>query len=368
VINLADENTTEGAGMYVEGNIISDAEKLVRNLAAANVTFTNNLMQLPWTGPGGGNSGADPLLKHIPQLSETHFTTWDQAQVIRDWLSPLPASPTWGTGVNGHGQNGVMPLGAWISGEPTGTNNQTTATLTVGAMRRGHGIPEVGWPNGAGYTHYKWRLDQGAWSAETPTTMLIALNGLANGPHRVEVVGKRDSDSYQDDPIFGLDAVITQSRTWMVDTNYVPPSPASSVRINEVLVSNVTAVPIDGAYPDLIELYNGASVTVDLSGMGLTDDLTETHKFTFASGTGIPSGGYLTVAADHGTGGTLLHTGFALGQSGGSVYLFDKASTGPRLLDSVTFGPQETDRSYGRTAADADQFAIMQPTPGQVNN
>ena len=44
------------------------------------------------------------------------------------------------------------------------------------------------------------------------------LAGLAQGPHSVEVVGKRDSGTYQDDPELGPDAVVTQSRTWTVRT------------------------------------------------------------------------------------------------------------------------------------------------------
>ncbi len=112
----------------------------------------------------------------------------------------------------------MVPLGASIAGEPSGTTDQTTASLTVGVNRAGCGIPSPGWPNGSGYTHYKWRLDAGAWSEETPILTPIALAGLANGPHYVEVIGKRDSGSYQNDPALGPDAVVTRSRTWTVQT------------------------------------------------------------------------------------------------------------------------------------------------------
>lgn len=37
------------------------------------------------------------------------------------------------------------------------------------------------------------------------------------------------------------------------------------------------------------------------------------------------------------------------------------------VLDSVTFGPQDTDRSYGRSATDADVWTVMDPTPGAAN-
>jgi hypothetical protein len=218
VLCMADDGFKEGAGMYVEGNIIYDVEKLVRLYTNSAVTFTNNLMSLPWSGAGGDNSPADPRLTHIPQLSETFFTNWAQAQIMKQWFQLQPNSPAIGTGPNGVDKGGVIPLGVSISGEPSGSTAQTSATLTVGLNRAGNGIPGAGWPNGSGFTHYKWRLDTNAWSAETPINTPIALAGLSDGPHHVEVVGKNDAGYYQDDPAFGPDATVSFSRTWDVQT------------------------------------------------------------------------------------------------------------------------------------------------------
>ena len=57
----------------------------------------------PCPGPGRARitSLPDPLLKYIPQVSETYFTNWQAAQVMRDWFSLLPGSPARGTGPNG---------------------------------------------------------------------------------------------------------------------------------------------------------------------------------------------------------------------------------------------------------------------------
>ena len=41
VVCLADDGTAEGAGMYLEGNIIFDAENLGRNLSNAVLTISN---------------------------------------------------------------------------------------------------------------------------------------------------------------------------------------------------------------------------------------------------------------------------------------------------------------------------------------
>ncbi len=65
VVCVADEGTAQAAGMYLEGNIMYDVEQLVRNQTTAVVTFTNNLMPLPWAGPGGDNASADPMLNYM---------------------------------------------------------------------------------------------------------------------------------------------------------------------------------------------------------------------------------------------------------------------------------------------------------------
>ena len=88
--------------------------------------------------------------------------------------------------------------------------------LTAGFNRRGNGISAKHWPNGAGFTAYKWQLDGGAWSAETAITNQIVLTNLVAGSHQVAIVGKNDAGMYQDDPLLGTNAVITVSRPWTV--------------------------------------------------------------------------------------------------------------------------------------------------------
>ena len=358
--------TTFADGFYMEGNIIVDTTELVRNYdpAQTTVTFNNNIVSAPWSGPGTNNLLNDPLLKHIPELSETVFTNWQQAQILRDWFSLQPGSPARGTGPNGRDMGGVIPLGASISGEPLGTNNQTSSTLQVGPLRTGFGIPVTGWPNGSGFTHYKYRLDNGAWSAEIPTTTPISLNGLANGSHHVDVTGKHDSNSYQDDPELGPDAVVTSSRTWVVDTGYVPTS-TPKVRLNEILAQNTHSVTNSGATPDLIELYNYGNTAVNLVGMGLSDSAGTPYKYTFPSGTPVLGAGqYLVLYADS-TNTPGIHLGFSLKASGDDVYLRNTAASGGALIDSIVFGVQAADISIGR-AADGSWVACK-PTFGGQN-
>ena len=360
VVCLQDNNMSEGAGVYLEGNIIHDAEQLTRDVEDAAITCTNNLMSLPWGGPGGGNAEGDPRFKHVPQMSETAFDTWAEAQVMRDWLGLESGSPAAATGPNGRDKGGGIPLGACVSGEPAGTTRLASATLTVGVNRKGNGIPVSGWPEGSGFVRYRWRLDGGAWSAGTSIETPIVLSGLANGPHQVEVVGQNDAGWYQDDVALGADAVITTSRTWTVDTSIAP-----RVRINEILADNRTVLANGETNPDLVELYNESSAPVDLSGMGLTDNPSKHYKFAFPNGTVIGSNGYLVVYADSETALPGTHLGFGLSKSGEAVYLYARSSEGGALLDSVTFGVQVPDVSIGRL--DDGPWGLTTPTFGARN-
>ena len=359
VVNVSDAGTAEGAGFYLEGNIIYDAEKLARAYTNALITFTNNLLPMPWNGPGGGNSTEPPLLKYIPQLSETQFTNWASAQVMWDWFSLQPGSPARNAGPNGADLGGVIPMGATISGEPAGETSRDTVVLTVGPLRTGDGIQTNGWPNGAGYTHYQWRLDGGQWSAETPVSNPIVLYNLPDGPHRVEVIGRRDSGLYQNDPLLGSDARITASRTWTVNTAKI------ALRINEVLAANSGVVMNGTATPDLIELYNDTGAELDLAGIRLTDDPQNPDRFIFPAGASIPANGYLVLFADDPDGSPGYHLGFKLNQTGDAVYLYDKPERGGILLDTIAFGPQIPNLSIGRMPDGSWALAI--PTFGAPN-
>ena len=62
-----------------------------------------------------------------------------------------------------------------------------------------------------------------------------------------------------------------------------------------------------------------------------------------------------------------LHANFKLSGSGEQILLIDTDANNNQVLDSITFGAQATDVSYGRTAANADVWSIMTPTPNAVN-
>jgi len=366
VLNFADDTYALALGMYVEGNIFYDVERLTRYVTNATplfnaITFNNNLMPLAWAGAGTNNSTANPLLTYLPQLSETtNFNSWESAQVLRAWFALASGSPALGTGPNGRDRGGVVPFGAAISGVPGGTNSQSTATLRVGPLRTGNSIPAgaAAFPNGSGFTHYKWRLDLGPWSAETAAATPISLSSLTPGAHRVDVVGKLDSGLYQDDSNFGPVALVTESRTWFVNTNLSP------IRLNEILAANSGVLVHAGTTPDAVELFNASSSPIDLGGMRLSDDATDPDKFTFPAGSIIPAGGYLVVYADSAnTPG--LHLEFSLSVNGEGLFLYNSVADGGALVDSITFGLQLANLSVGRLADGSWNLCV--PTFGAAN-
>lgn len=242
VICTQDNNMTEGRGMLLEANIMIDIEELTRDVESAVVTFQNNLMPLPWPGPGSANSTNDPMLTYIPQLEETRFTNWAAAQIMKEWLKPRPGSPAIGTGPHGLDRGGVIPLGVALQGAPSGLGAETTAVIQVGVYRTGYSIPQSDWPAGAGYTHYRWRLDTNEWSAETLTSQSIVLTNLSEGPHVLEVIGKNDAGMYQNDPDYGPNAVVTRAE-WTVKSAPPPPrfTSVEKVGTNVVLRFTTTA-------------------------------------------------------------------------------------------------------------------------------
>jgi spore coat protein CotH len=139
--------------------------------------------------------------------------------------------------------------------------------------------------------------------------------------------------------------------------------------INEFLADN-DSVNVDeqGEYEDWIELYNAGDSPLDVGGMYLSDDLGDPTQWRLPDGTTIPAGGFLLVWADDDEADGPLHANFKLGKDGEEIGLFDQRGTASALVDSVVFGPQETDVSTGRLPDGGETWTTFAtPTPGQSN-
>jgi hypothetical protein len=142
--------------------------------------------------------------------------------------------------------------------------------------------------------------------------------------------------------------------------------------INELLARNDFGITDpQGQRDDWIEIYNSGEEAVNIGGMYLTDDLSEPTKWRIPNGnpsaTTISPGGYLLIWADNDTTDAGLHANFQLdSEAGDEIGLFD--TDGVTLLDSVAFGRQTPDVSYGRDPDATNNWVTLNPTPGSSNN
>lgn len=142
-----------------------------------------------------------------------------------------------------------------------------------------------------------------------------------------------------------------------------------NVVINEVMADNAsTAADNSGEYDDWIELYNNSDTRIDLTGYYLSDDQSDTKKWSFPDNTIIESQGFLIIWADDDTdqsGSGELHANFKLSSGGEEVALSNSDMV---IVDMVQFGNQVEDKSYARKPNGTGSFEISEPTYNATND
>jgi hypothetical protein len=138
----------------------------------------------------------------------------------------------------------------------------------------------------------------------------------------------------------------------------------AQIYITEFQASNLsTVLSPDGNYLEWIELYNSSGSWINLEGYFLTDDFQIPDKVQIENLT-IAPGSYKLIWLDD-----LEKTGYCdlnLNMGGEELALF---TPGGVLMDSVSFGRQFMDVSYGRYPSTWDHwFYFEDPTPGGSNH
>ncbi|MGA1875990.1 MAG: lamin tail domain-containing protein [bacterium] len=139
--------------------------------------------------------------------------------------------------------------------------------------------------------------------------------------------------------------------------------------INEFMADNAGTIedPTEpGIFEDWIEIYNAGDGPVDMVGMYLTDDLTDPAKWQVPAGVSIPPQGFLLFWADEGE--APAHAGFRLNKGGDEIGLFDTDGKRNMRIDTIRFGDQNTDMSYGRIYDGGEPWmSLVSPSPGSTN-
>jgi hypothetical protein len=140
----------------------------------------------------------------------------------------------------------------------------------------------------------------------------------------------------------------------------------SQVYINEFMATNAGII-LDPDYQqssDWIELYNSGNQPVQLNGYYITDNISDPTKWKINVDAVIGAGNYLVIWADGLNTG--LHASFKISASGEELALVSPQLV---ILDSLTFGAQELNISFGRkTDASNEWVYFTTPTPGAANS
>ncbi len=147
----------------------------------------------------------------------------------------------------------------------------------------------------------------------------------------------------------------------------IPPLPAKSVVINELMASNNSVIAdLAGEFDDWVELKNTTNASINLSGVYLSDDPFVPAKWAFPSGTQLAANAYMMVWLDADITQLGLHANFKLSSTGETLMI---GYANGLVLDSVQFEAQKPDSSYGRCNDGVGSFYVLtKPTPKAKNN
>lgn len=139
--------------------------------------------------------------------------------------------------------------------------------------------------------------------------------------------------------------------------------------INEVSPANFQFVDEYGDMDDWIEIYNAASESINLSGLFISDDLTDPHKWQISASHNIPSEGYAIIWFDGEPEQGKLHAPFKLNQDGEQIGISQSVNGETLWIDTLTFGSVPKFASLGRKN-DGDSIICLfgDITPGLTNN
>ncbi len=138
--------------------------------------------------------------------------------------------------------------------------------------------------------------------------------------------------------------------------------------INELMADNDSTIADEyGEYDNWVEIYNGDDEAVWLGDKYLSDNLSNPDKWQLPDVTMQP-GAFLIIWADGQPEQGPFHAEYKLNDEGEELGIFDNETTGYFLIDSVSWGMQEIDVSYGRQADGEMPWVFFQePTPGASN-
>ena len=231
-----------------------------------------------------------------------------------------------------------------------------------------------------------WRTEQErenlgfqVWRAVADST---ALELLATHQDHQELAGALHSDEPREYAFVDADAPAGQAiwyqlrheesggaivvHDWLEG---IGPEAMPAVVLNEFMARNSTTIMDPaGQYDDWVELYNRGAELLNLAGYYLTDDLNQPHKWALPA-MDMRGHSHLLIWCDDDPGQEGIHANFKLSGSGEQLGLFRDDAGLALPVDTIDFGPQSDDVSYGRLADGLAQWGFFpEPTPMAPNS
>ncbi len=357
------------AGMYISDNVDDPTAyqipsgKAVTTIPAggflvlwADGQTDQGTLHLPFKLSSGGEAivltasdGATTIDEHVYEAQETDISEGRLPDGGTEWVKFNPATP--GESNNGASTD-VPPVISNVTVTPATINPGDEVTVSATVTDENNDIQSV---------TVTYAVNNG-----DETT----VNMTANGDDYSASLGTFEDGS---SVYFFVKAVDSKGLTAQSDTvnfsvGYIPPV----LYINEFMASNDNTITDNyGEYEDWIEIYNPNDYDVNIGGFYITDDLTDMTAWQIPDNqpdsTTIPAGGFLLLWADKDTDQGVLHVELKLSSDGEQIGLV--APNGTTFIDSLTFGAQATDTSYGRYPDGSDNWQFFaNPTPGASNN
>lgn len=289
--------------------------------------FQNNLYWGVASGGGTGGPGAGAGIVSLMTGRQTYLLGTPEIGATPPAISGVMATPapTLGSTVWVSAKIDGQPTGAWL-----GWRGETTDAFTRTPM-----------------------VDDGQHHDGAAADGIYGASFTANSPRSEYYI-------YAEHASAGAFLPTRAEHEFFTLETSLPVPAAGDVVINEFVADNTDgSTDPAGELEDWIELYNNSSYDINLTGLYLSDSPDNPSKWAFPSGTSLPSKGYLIVWADEDGSQTGLHANFKLKASG--EFLSLSASDGT-VLDSLSFGAQEPDRSFGRYPNGTGSFTAMPPT------
>jgi hypothetical protein len=216
-------------------------------------------------------------------------------------------------------------------------------------------------------TTLHYRIDGGSWNTvlkNTPTE-----TDPVSGVWSYRDTLRSLSDTAQVEIYFTLTDQGGQENRYPDTTILISyPLVSGPLYINEFSASNSNIKQDEfGEYDDWAEIYNASDEEVWLADYYLSDNMGSPGKYRFPEQY-LQSGDFYLVWLDDQEEQGVNHATFKIRKEGELLRLSQRPSTGYQIVDSVSFGLQETDISLGRLVDGGPEWILFpSPTPRYSN-